>query len=202
MRVKFTYFNTNSKFTIFDIHNMDKMRGLLGGIALSILATGCLSDNEVSEKEVVDQEIDYTECIKNAIYYNLDSDETDYDSISTSFFKEIENYSDSSFIKMQESLWEKETLFNQFWQENNDNDSSDLHLKLKIEIDSLKSTLKDVKKEVIGYMFVHTFSVGKDTSSMIFIIDTKCEEWKAIPVKTIQDYQPEDYIKDANSLAN
>lgn len=179
------------------------MKGIIGGIVIGIFLTGCLNEGDVNKKTTGDTDqapVDYTECVKKAIYYKLKTDETEYDSISTSYFKEIEDYTDSSTIKMQEALWEKETLFNQFWSTNSDSDSSNMHIVLENEIDSLKKELKSIEKEIVGYVFVHTFSIGKDTSSMIFIIDDRCEKWDAIPIKTIKDIEPNSFVKNIRAL--
>lgn len=132
---------------------------------------------------------DIRNCMDNILYYDLEIDLEEYDSLGTYFFHEILDYSEAIAITHYDELkqlkWrlkENQTLINE-----------DEKKSLENKIDSLQQLLSGYKQVVSGYVFVHTFKNSSDTLSMIFVMDTACGFSEAIPIKTIYDPDPDKY---------
>lgn len=159
----------------------------------------CVNEGQVVNGKKTDQakkEFSLKECMNNILYYNLQIDLNNYDSLSTYFFHEILDYVDSVAIAKYDTLktirWDL--------QENGGLMTLDKKKELELEIDHLKQELSSFKQVVNGYVFVHTFRSKTDTLSMIFVMDTECGYSSAIPIKTIYDPDPDKYSSQVRQI--
>lgn len=139
-------------------------------LVISFLISSCgYTDTDSSEKHKEDpvkfRKVSLNECIKRIIY-NRHSDVEKYDSISTLYYHEFEEYIEEEAIALQKEIEKiKKTLSIKDL-----DDPAPYYQKM----DSLRAELSPYHKFVVGYAFVHTFFDGKDTVSAIFVMDTIC----------------------------
>lgn len=138
-----------------------------------------------SDLKVHVEDLALIEPIKKIIYYLNDVDITTYDSISTQYFHAVMDYTDTVAIQLEQDQ--------QYFQDIIDSDTIN-----KEELDSYyeklistNSQLLKFKKEVIGYVFVHTFMNKGDTMSAIILTNSSMTKGQAIPVKKITDIEPD-----------
>jgi hypothetical protein len=136
-------------------------------------------------------------CLRTTLSYKLQVEPRDYDSIATYYFHEIRDYTDPEvreryrkLKRLKENMRDSLTLL-----------SDARSKKLEGEIDILQQDINAYHKEVIGYLFVHSFRIKeKDTLSAIFVMDQNCGYKELIKVKVISDPDPEDYIESIRSI--
>jgi hypothetical protein len=143
------------------------------------------------EKEV---KADIGECMRKTLHYHT-VDMHSYDSLATQYFHEIKDYTGSKAKKLYKRILNKKHLVNSDSIRLNNPD--EVHL-LQYQIDSLQHLISKFEKEVVGYVFVHTFQSEQDTLSMIIVMDNKCDMSEAIPIKAIKDIDPDDYIENVS----
>lgn len=178
---------------------------------LCVVLISCGSGNKaehkakVTEEEPQDINLNYkgpdfemiNNCLRTTLSYKLQIEPRDYDSIATYYFHEIRDYEDKSVRSKSQSL---KTL------QANLRDSMTIlssarSKELEGKIDILQQEINSYNKEVIGYVFVHTFRIKeKDTMSAIYVMDQKCGFKELIKVKAISDPNPEDYIESIRSI--
>lgn len=136
-------------------------------------------------------------CLRTTLSYKLQIEPRDYDSIATYYFHEIRDYENKA-------VRSKNVLLKRL--KNNLKDSVSLLAeprlkKLEASVDILQQDVNSYHKEVIGYVFVHTFVIKeKDTLSAIYVMDQKCGFKELIKVKVISDPNPEDYVDAIRSI--
>lgn len=136
-------------------------------------------------------------CLRTTLSYKLQIEPRDYDSIATYYFHEIRDYSDKqirhknrSLRILQVNLRDSLTLLKE-----------DRAKSLEAQIDIIQQEINSYTKEVIGFVFVHTFRIKeKDTMSAIYVMDQNCGFKELIKVKAISDPNPEDYIESIRSI--
>lgn len=173
----------------------------LAPLVLSIFICSCNSSTNADNEEVIAMEdsekknesgigFSTSECIRNAIYYLETTDMQTYDSLDTRYFNEIMGYRKSSAIELEDKIISiKENIANDTM-----NDiPAPIRDEMNLQIDSLKIELDYYKKEVIGYVFVHTYTSLSDTLSAIIVMNKNCSSTQAIPVSTVSSVNPNDY---------
>ena len=136
-------------------------------------------------------------CLRTTLSYKLQIEPRDYDSIATYYFHEIRDYHDKKIRIKNRQLKQLKT---------NLRDSlsllADVRIKaLEGKIDILQQEVNAHFKEVIGFVFVHTFCIkDKDTLSAIYVMDQNCGFKELIKVKVISDPNPEDYIESIRAI--
>lgn len=168
----------------------------LGLIWLCAVVAACSSPDEQPEAMENTNEataLTKAECIDKVLYYKLETTGENYDSISTDYFNEVIDYEDSIALAIQDTVWMLESTRFSYLSDYELEGSQEMADSLNLIIDDLKKQLKAYQKAVVGYVFVHTFSVSQDTMSMIFIMDKDCSKSDAIPVKTVEDIDPDDF---------
>lgn len=168
-------------------------------VVLSLYNTSCKSNNSNqnqdnkkltttennSDSNNKVEDIALVEPVKKIIYYLSDVDITTYDSISTQYFHAVVDYTDTIAIKLKQDQ--------DFFQAVIDSDTvSNQELDLYYEkLIATNSQLAKYHKEVIGYVFVHTFMNKGDTMSAIILTNSSMTKGQAIPVKKITDIEPD-----------
>jgi hypothetical protein len=137
---------------------------------ISFLISSCgYTDTNSEEKHKEDpvkfRKVSLNECTKRIIY-NRHSTIEKYDSISTLYYHEFEEYIEPEAIALQKELDKIKKLLSS----KELLDASPYYQKM----DSLRAELSPFHKFVVGYAFVHTFFDGSDTVSAIFVMDTMC----------------------------
>ncbi|MFN3916631.1 MAG: hypothetical protein ACK4K0_02715 [Flavobacteriales bacterium] len=126
------------------------------------------------------------DCIKQAIYFEYKNQ--NYDSVDTKYFQLLEDYSNEDAIELSTLLkyYNKQlpTL----------SDSTELK-NIIYKCDSIKQELSRYSKELVGYVFVHSFQINKKLNSAIFLIDKACRWSEMIPVKAISKFDSEDFVE-------
>ena len=136
-------------------------------------------------------------CLRTTLSYKLQVEPHDYDSIATYYFHEIRDYEDKAIRekngllkRLQATVKDSLTLF-----------KPERLKSLEGKIDILQQEVNSYTKEVIGFVFVHTFCIKqKDTLSAIYVMDQNCGFKEIIKVKVISDPNPEDYIESIRSI--
>jgi hypothetical protein len=136
-------------------------------------------------------------CLRTTLSYKLQIEPRDYDSIATYYFHEIRDYADKAIrtknrtLKLlQANLRDSLTILKE-----------DRAKSLEGQIDIMQQDINSHTKEVIGFVFVHTFRIKeKDTMSAIYVMDQNCGFKELIKVKAISDPNPEDYIESIRSI--
>lgn len=185
---------------------------ILGFISIVFLLVSCggNSDEKHDDKKISSvkpENIDFSyrgpdyklisNCLRTTLSYKLQIEPRDYDSIATYYFHEIRDYTNPE-IKAKSILLK--TL------KQNHKDSIELltkerNAKLEAQIDILQQELNVHFKDVIGYVFVHSFTLKeKDTVSAIFVMDQNCGYKELIKVKVITDPNPEDYVESIRGI--
>lgn len=136
-------------------------------------------------------------CLRTTLSYKMQIEPRDYDSISTYYFHEIRDYAEPEISQKNQALRRlKQTI--------KDSSSALEETRLKDiegQIDILQQEVNAHYREVIGYVFVHSFSIkDKDTLSAIFVMDRSCGFKEFIIVKAISDPNPDDYIEPIRSI--
>jgi len=136
-------------------------------------------------------------CLRTTLSYKLQVEPRDYDSIATYYFHEIRDYEDKEIrLKNQKLKRLKNNL-----KDSLSLMSEDRRNAIEGEIDVLQQEVNAHFKDVIGYVFVHSFRIKeKDTMSAIYVMDNKCGFKEFIRVKVISDPNPEDYIESIRSI--
>lgn len=140
-------------------------------LIISILAASCgFSDTSEKKNPKEDpgkfKKVNLNDCIKRIVYIEHKTDVEKYDSVSTHYFHEFEEYIEPEAIRLNKELEGIKTLLSM----KDLADPSPYYRKM----DSLRNELSPYHKFVVGYAFVHTFFDGKDTLSAIFVMDTMC----------------------------
>jgi hypothetical protein len=136
-------------------------------------------------------DIPLVDCIKKAIYYINEVDVATYDSISTQYFHQVIDYTDSIAIETEQELEKLTYILEVDGTQHYSNEQLD---SIITKAHSLKTELTYFKKSVIGYVFVHTFLNKQDTMSAIIIANADRSKSEAIKIKTITDIEP-NYFK-------
>jgi len=183
-------------------------------LTLSTLAiiTSCGSKQEQEQnssvkKEVITKtknEVDISkipleECVKRGIYYLNEVDVSTYDSISTQYFHQVIDYTDSIAIVTEKELEKLKYILDvdgtQFYS-NEELDS------IILKTHELKSELGKYQKTPIGYVFVHTFLNKQDTMSAIIIANSDLSKSEAIRIKTITEIDPSYFKQKIRNIEN
>lgn len=136
-------------------------------------------------------------CLRTTLSYKMQVEPRDYDSLATYYFHEIRDYTDPEIrlknIQLKtckQSLKDSASLLNE------------KRLKaLEGQIDILQQEVNSHLRQVIGYVFVHSFVIKeKDTMSAIFVMDQNCGFKEFIKVKVISDPNPDDYVESIRSI--
>ena len=177
-------------------------------VTLAFAVVGCKSTNDSTEKEENKEKIQQentslnlgfsiSECIQHALYYMENTDIQSYDSLDTRYFHEIMGYRlqdakdlENKILSIKQNI-SADTL---------GNIPSFMKDEMQLQIDSLRNQLNYYDKEVIGYVFVHTYTSDSDTLSAIILMNTNCSSSHAIPIKTITDINPDDYVYRVNQI--
>jgi hypothetical protein len=141
-----------------------------------------------------------SECIEKILYYDLEVDPEKYDSIGSYYFHEIYDYTEEEAIKAYDLLGQLKWIRNESIQNNYEIPVEGGIAAVEKKIDSLTQVLHKYKPEISGYIFLHSFYDGKDTSTRIFIIEKDFDGGIAIPVNAIKDVVPEAYASEVRSI--
>lgn len=170
-------------------------------LILLLFLSSCKDTNSDISNEPIDKEIKVQsklsvnfsigDCIHNALYYLDNTDIKTYDSLDTRYFHEILGYASKEAIGMEEKII---SLKQNISLDTNNMISSIIKDEMQLQIDSLRNELNYYDKEVIGYVFVHTYTSHNDTLSAIIVMNKDCASSHAIPVKTINNINPDDYV--------
>jgi hypothetical protein len=140
-------------------------------------------------------------CIKKELALSSQFDAASYKSLQVLYFQEVEDYTKKKPQKLDERLGILMTYMDTLLQNKKAEDYGykdsiqyNEGLKVKAEIDSINQVLRTYRKEVVGYVFVHTYKTLDDTLSVIFLMDTKCMYTEAIEVNAVPlSLNPDDY---------
>lgn len=154
-------------------------------------------NKETNKSELVkDQEVDdfaLVEPIKKFIYYMNEVDISTYDSISTQYFHEVLDYTDSVAIALDKKREKLQVLLNM--------DTTAFEKELATEeIADISMQLNQYQKEVTGYVFVHTFLNKGDTLSAIIITNADMSKGQAHPVATVSSIEPTAFTNDVRQI--
>lgn len=143
-------------------------------------------------------------CIAKELYYDTSIDMDTYEAISIQYFREIKDYTSKRAQKILDDINYRLLYLDthlamkgdEYLLEFEDSLQYEESVIINEEIDSLQELISPYRKEVVGYVFVHTFKTANDTQSVIFLMDTKCITAEAIPIHTVpQDINPDDYLE-------
>jgi hypothetical protein len=136
-------------------------------------------------------------CLRTTLSYKLQIEPRDYDSIATYYFHEIRDYADRSIRSKNRTLKVLQANLRDSLPILEESRSKSL----EGQIDILQQEINSFSKEVIGFVFVHTFRIKeKDTMSAIYVMDQNCGFKELIKVKAISDPNPEDYIESIRAI--
>lgn len=173
-----------------------------------LLLFSCGGDNSKSTKKKSDaaytQHVnkgpDYEKinnCLRTTLSYKLQVEPREYDSLATYYFHEIRDYTNPKIRGQNHKLKNLKQQLKDSAQTFND----DKRKMVEGEIDLLQQEINSHFKEIIGYVFVHSFILkDKDTMSAIFVMDMNCGFKELIKVKVISDPNPEDYIESIRQI--
>lgn len=170
---------------------------------LGIVLFGCVStekNDEPTDSNTSEIILTKAECINKVLYYKLETTSLEYDSISTEYFSEVKDYTDTVALKLQNEVWELEALRSSYLISDTAVNSQEKADSLTLVIEEHRQDLKFYQKSTVGYVFVHTFSIKSDTMSMIFLMDKACLHSDAIPIKTVSDIDPDDFRANIQDL--
>ena len=174
-------------------------------IPLLVLSACATPDNQqqtVEESLIVFDRENLEPCIKKELYYDTRIDMDSYQSLGTQYFHGIEDYTSKNAHKLERDLLKRRRYLDQKLRLVGDDELLEVVDSLQqeerelivAEMDSIKQELAPYRKEVVGYVFIHTFLSAGDTHSVIFLMDTRCVHTEAISVRTIpQELDPEKY---------
>ena len=171
-------------------------------IVVTIFQSSCQSKSkkhntsDANVELVKIQEIDVStlpleECIKRGIYYLNEVDVATYDSISTQYFHQVIDYTDTVAIEMDLELEKLKYILEVDGSSNYTNEELD---SIITKAHNLKYELVRYEKQPIGFVFVHTFLNKKDTMSAIILANSDLSKSEAIRIRTITDIEP-NYFK-------
>jgi hypothetical protein len=165
---------------------------IITGLGVLILQAACTQSSTKPDAEKTSPNNDLpthvliNDCIKQAVYFEYKSQQ--YDSLDTQYFQVLEDYNDEDAIELSSLL--------KFYNKQLITISDSVQLKNTIfKCDSLKQELSRYSKELVGYVFVHTFKVDEKLSSAIFLIDKSCRWSEIIPVRAISELDSEDFVE-------
>ncbi len=126
-------------------------------------------ENRLKKDPASLKKIGLGDCIKSIVAIKNQTDAHKYDSLSTHFFHELEEYVEPEALILSREIDSlKKIIPVDYASEKAD------YTKVFERIDSLRQELSPFHKFIVGYAFVHTFYDGKDTLSAIFVMDTLC----------------------------
>lgn len=144
-------------------------------------------------------DVSLTDCIHNALYYLDNTDINHYDSIDTHYFHEVLGYTNKDALKMEKDIQlMKQTIL----LDTLNNLSRITKDEYQLEIDELRQELFSYEKEIIGFVFIHTYTINQDTLSAIIVMNKNCSSSQAIPVNAIKDIDPSDYSYRVETIEN
>jgi len=156
------------------------------------------NDTNISQSDVENKsnkekiKVSLTECTKNAVYYLDEVDITTYDSVTTQYFHEVMDYTTEEALELQKEI---ESL-KSFMESNVENENDSI-----VELYYKKKTgLSKFKKEITGYVYVHTFLNNSDTLSALILANANCTKATAIKVRTISDIDPSLYASQIRKI--
>lgn len=131
-----------------------------------------------------------SECIQNALYYLDNTEINTYDSIDTHYFHEVLGYKNERALEMEKRM---QTLKHSIMIDTANNLGTVQREEIELEIENVRYELYSYEKAVIGYVFIHTYSIKEDTLSAIIVMTKNCSSSEAIPVNAIKDIDPSDF---------
>lgn len=152
-------------------------------------------DNEIQgPKKVHVEDFALVEPIKKIIYYLSEVDITTYDSITTQYFHAVMDYKDSNAIHLEHQLNYYESIIH------SSETSEEDKLASQEEATKINQQLWKYNKEVIGYVFVHTFMNKGDTMSAIILTNSSLTKGQAIPIKKITEIEPDQFTSSIRKI--
>jgi len=180
-----------------------KLRLFFYTVILLFSAVSCSEKNQDSEEEIVAQnikadsqngsqvpDVPLNECIHNALYYLNNTEINTYDSIDTHYFHEVLGYTNKKAIEMEKRL---NMLKHSVMIDTLNNLGTVQRNEIELDIKNLRNELYTHEKEVIGFVFIHTYSIKQDTLSAIIVMTKNCSSSEAFPVNAIKDIDPSDF---------
>lgn len=152
-------------------------------------------DVSVSKKTASVNDFALVETVKKFIYYMNEVDISTYDSISTQYFHEVVDYTDTIAISIDNKLKKLKLLIN------GDSLNSFEKEVVKDEMIQLSTELSKYSKSVTGYLFVHTFLNKGDTLSAIIITNADMSKGEAFPVNTVNHIEPSQFTENIRQIA-
>ncbi|PCJ87028.1 MAG: hypothetical protein COA57_05485 [Flavobacteriales bacterium] len=175
-------------------------------LLLALFSVGCGGSSSTQKKyaEEEKQAVEFTrdnleDCIKKELYYDTRVDLGSYENLKTEYFTELRDYSSNKALRIEDELDKHIRFYRQKYERDPqesipDSVQFDERVKLKFKIDSMGNLLRPYPKEVVGYVFVHTFKTMDDTMAVIFLMDKYCMKTEAIPIKISDtDIDPDHY---------
>lgn len=180
-----------------------KLRSISYTLILLFLAVSCSEKQQRIEEEIVPKsdkndkplnhylpDVPLNECIHNALYYLESTEINTYDSIDTQYFHEVLGYKNKNAVEMEKRLQMlKQSIITDT---TNSLDAAERE-EIEIDIENLRHDLYSFEKEVIGFVFIHTYSIKLDTLSAIIIMTKNCSSSQAVPVNAIKDIDPSNF---------
>ena len=170
---------------------------------LLLLAVNCSEKQQHIEEETVPQkvkgdkplnnyapDVPLNECIHNALYYLENTEINTYDSIDTHYFHEVLGYKNKKAVEMEKRV---KMLKNLIMIDTLSNIGKAERKEIELDLENLRNNLYSIEKEVIGFVFIHTYSIKLDTLSAIIIMTKNCSNSQAIPVNAIKDIDPSQF---------
>ena len=180
-----------------------KLRLLFYTVTLLLLAVNCSEKQQNNEEEIVPQsvkiekplnnylpDVPLNECIHNALYYLGNTEINSYDSIDTHYFHEVLGYKNKKALEMEKRV---QMLKHSIVIDTLNNLDTAKREEIELNLENLRHELYSFEKEVIGFVFIHTYSIKLDTLSAIIIMTKNCSSSQAIPVNAIKDIDPSHY---------
>tara|TARA_B110000285_G_C14805863_1_gene459653 strand:+ start:90 stop:635 length:546 start_codon:yes stop_codon:yes gene_type:complete len=169
-------------------------------LILLLLSVNCSEKKQHIEQEIVHQsdkplnnylpDVPLNECIHSALYYLESTEINTYDSIDTQYFHEVLGYKNKKAVEMEKRV---QILKHSIIIDTIHNlDAADRE-EIELDIENLRHDLYSFEKEVIGFVFIHTYSIKLDTLSAIIIMTKDCSNSQAIPVNAIKDIEPSNF---------
>ncbi len=172
------------------------MKNVVFTILIFSILYGCSTvDNKPEIKYEAENksipEFNLNNCLEEALTKDSIVNMQTYDSLDTRYMHEILDYTDQMAMELAKDLeLQKKILLSDSI--SNNAELTDLK---QYEITQLEQELAKFGKEVVGYVFVHTFLSNSDTLSRIIVMDNECKISKAIPIRAIKDINPNDYLR-------
>jgi len=180
-----------------------KLRLIFYTVILLLPVVSCSEKEQNINEEIVAQnvktgnpiegsvpKVPLNECIQNALYYLDNTEINSYDSIDTHYFHEVLGYKNQKALDMEKRL---QMLKHSIMIDTSNNLGTAQREEIENDIENLRYELYSHEKEVIGFVFIHTYSIKQDTLSAIIVMTKNCSSSQAIPVNAIKDIDPSDY---------